>query len=190
MLQLMGLIRATIQHNRRVRWLVAGVAPFDELDSLWSDHFINAQELRVEHLDRSTSAGLLTKPSPEFPDDVLPESVAQAVFDRTGGQPMLLQMYGSLLVERLNQQERRHAEVADVESVELDVLQRAGAYFRDTLNRSPDDVREALQRLALEETGELERGTLRWLRRRCLVTDDNQLAVPVLGRWIRECWEN
>ncbi len=137
LLQLMGLIRATIQHKRRVRWLVAGVAPFDELDQLWTDHFINARELRVEHLDRPTSLGLLTKPSPRFPDDTIPAAVAEAVFDRTGGQPMLLQLYGSLLVDRLNQQDRRHAEPADVEPVELDVLQQASGYFRDTLNKSP-----------------------------------------------------
>ena len=167
----------------------AGVAPFDELDQLWTDHFINARELRVEHLDRPTSLELLTKPSPRFSDDMLPEPVAAVVFDRTGGQPMLLQLYGSLLVERLNQQDRRHAEPADIEPVELDVLQQAGGYFRDTLNKSPDHVRTALEGLAFARPGELERRTQRWLRRRCLVTDDNQLAIPVLGRWIRECWE-
>lgn len=124
-----------------------------------------------------------------FPDDAIPEPVAAAVFERTAGQPMLLQLYGSLLVDRLNQQARQRAEVADVEPVELDVLQQAGGYFRDTLNKSPDHAKQALVRLADGEPLELERRTQRWLRRRCLVTDDGQLAIPVLGRWIRECWD-
>ncbi len=55
LLQLMGLFRATIQHRRRVRLLVSGVAPFDELGNLWSDHFINVREIRLGHLDWPTS---------------------------------------------------------------------------------------------------------------------------------------
>ncbi|WP_273703160.1 ATP-binding protein, partial [Candidatus Accumulibacter vicinus] len=59
LLQFMGLLRATIQHRRRVRLLVAGAAPFDELDALWNDHFINLREIRIGYLDRPTAVGLL-----------------------------------------------------------------------------------------------------------------------------------
>ena len=66
LLRLMGLFRATIQHRHRVRLLVSGVAPFEELGPLWNDHFINVRELRIGHLDRRASVDLLCKPIPEF----------------------------------------------------------------------------------------------------------------------------
>ena len=47
LVQLMGLLRATIQHRRRVRLLVAGNATFEELGPLWNDTFISARELRL-----------------------------------------------------------------------------------------------------------------------------------------------
>ena len=43
LVQLMGLLRATIQHRRRVRRLVAGNATFEELGPLWNDTFISAR---------------------------------------------------------------------------------------------------------------------------------------------------
>ncbi|WP_437958297.1 hypothetical protein WME76_00680 [Sorangium sp. So ce119] len=35
-------------------------------------------------------------------------------------------------------------------------------------------------------TPELDSRTRRWLRRRCLLTAEDGLRVPVLGAWIRE----
>lgn len=40
--QMTGLLRATIQHHRRVRFLVSGTATFDELGAPWTDTFISA----------------------------------------------------------------------------------------------------------------------------------------------------
>ena len=39
LVQLMGLLRATIQHRRRVRLLVAGNSTFEELGPLYSEVF-------------------------------------------------------------------------------------------------------------------------------------------------------
>jgi hypothetical protein len=95
---LMGLLRATVQHRRRIRVLVSGDAPFDELGAMWTDHLINVREVKIGFLDEETAAGLLRKPIPDFPEDAVPEEVAQAIVVRTGGQPYLVQLYGSLLV--------------------------------------------------------------------------------------------
>jgi hypothetical protein len=35
LLQLVGLFRTTIQHRHRLRLLISGAAPFDELDKMW-----------------------------------------------------------------------------------------------------------------------------------------------------------
>src|SRR5207302_733136 len=94
-LQLMGLFRATIQHRRGVRLLVSGAAPFHELDGVWDDHFISARQIKLPFLDLPTTAGLLMQPSPDFPSDAIPEDVAQEVYRRTGGEPYLVQVFGS-----------------------------------------------------------------------------------------------
>jgi hypothetical protein len=61
-LRLMGLFQGTIRHNRRLRLLVSGAAPFEELGTVWNDHFINVRKLPVGHLEREDSLGLLMKP--------------------------------------------------------------------------------------------------------------------------------
>ena len=102
LVQLMGLLRATIQHRCRVRLLVAGNATFEELGPLWNDTFISARELWLGPLAREVAIGLLRQPIPVsegFPEDAVPQEVAEAIVDRTGGQPYLTQLYGFWLVQ-------------------------------------------------------------------------------------------
>ena len=90
-MQLMGLLRATIQHRRRVRLLVAGNSTFEELGPLWNDSFISARELRLGPLTHDVAIGLLRQPIPVsegFPEDAVSQEVAEAIVDRTGGQPL------------------------------------------------------------------------------------------------------
>src|SRR6185436_6831359 len=95
--QLMGLLRATIQHRRRVRLLGTGNSTFEELEPLWNDSFISTRELRLGPLAREVAIGLLRQPIPVsegFPEDAVPLEVAESIVDRTGGQPYLTQLYG------------------------------------------------------------------------------------------------
>lgn len=185
LLQLMGLFRATIQHRQRVRLLVAGVAPFDELDSLWSDHFINLREVRIGHLDKITALELLTKPIPEFPPLAIPTVIAEKIFARSGGLPYLLQLYGSLLIEQLNAEKRQQSQLSDLEIVEEQVLEQATYYFRNTVQSAPVEAQAILLKLAEGDFPvEIDKRTRRWLQRRCLLTAADRLAIPVLGTWI------
>lgn len=186
LLQLMGLFRATIQHGRRVRLLVAGAAPFDELGKIWNDHFINLREMRLGFLDQATSVALLTKPIPEFPDDAIPDELAQEIFRRSRGQPFLTQVYGYALVETLNRSKRKCATMDDLEQVEPELLSSYTYYFRGIWQDVAATGQAALTALANHESIVLEKETKRWLRRRMLVDEDGQLLVPLFGRWIRE----
>lgn len=187
LLQFMGLLRATIQNRRRVRLLVAGAAPFDELDHLWSDHFINLREIRVGYLDEATCVGLLTRPITEFPSDAIPDAVARAVVARTGGQPFLVQLYGSLLVDRLNEAKRKSATLDDIEPVEREVLDQANYYFSHVWGDLPPDAKPALgTALYRGQPVQVDATIQRWLRRRLIVSEDGVLMVPVFGRWVRE----
>jgi hypothetical protein len=183
-LQLMGLFRATIQHRRGVRLLVSGAAPFDELDGVWDDHFISVRQIKLPFLNLADSVGLLTQPSPDFPSGTIPEEVAVQVYVRTGGQPFLLQVYGSLLVTRLNEEKRQVATLADVGAVELRAIEWAEPYFREAYRTAPEPAREALGRLSHGQAIALSTIAQRWLTQRYLLTPGGQLAIPVFGAWI------
>src|SRR6185369_11087840 len=185
LLQVMGLLRATLQHRRHIRLLVSGAAPFYELDAMWDDHLINVREVRIGHLAEETAVGLLRKPIPDFPEEAVSEEVARAIVARTGGQPYLVQLYGSLLVTQLNQEERRRADLADVPRVEEQVLQQATYYLRNTYQAAPAAAQAALLDLAHDGTPDLDAATRRWLRRRLLLTEEGRLSIPVLGAWLR-----
>jgi len=184
-LQLMGLFRATIQHRRGVRLLVSGAAPFDELDGVWDDHFISARQIKLPFLDRATSVGLLSEPSPEFPSEAIPVIVAEEVYRQTGGQPFLLQVFGSLLVTRLNDDRRTSATIDDVQAVSPRAIEWAESYFRDAFRSAPPPAHEALARLIRGQSlSDLQPLARRWLAQRYLLTPDDRLAVPLFGTWI------
>ncbi len=186
LLKLMGLFRSIIQHRRGVRLLVSGEAPFDELDAIWNDHFISVREVRFGHLDAAVARELVQRPTSEFPAETMPDAVAARIVERTGGQPFLVQLYAQLLVELLNDEDRRRATLDDLERGEQEVLEQAGYYFRNSWQRGPDSVREALAALARGEVPELGRSARRWLRRRELIDDQDRLTIPVLGRFLIE----
>ncbi len=191
LVQLMGLLRATIQHRRRVRLLVAGTATFEELGPLWNDTFISVQELRLGALERDIAIDLLRQPIPVsegFPEDAVPADVAEAIVDRTGGQPYLTQLYGFWLVEELNRQKRRRAELADVESIDTIVCDKAGAFFRECLEPrgARFDVRPVIEQIVADQAPELTGAQSRFLVRRGLITADGKLAFPILARWLNE----
>jgi hypothetical protein len=183
-LQLMGLIRATIQHRRGVRILVSGAATFDDLDRVWEDHFIGVRQIKLPFLDLAASVGLLARPEPDFPDDAIPEEVAREVYRRTAGQPFLLQVFGSLLVSHLNEDKRREATLADVQAIEARAIEWAGSYFGDMYKSAPKAAQIALGALAQDRTADLSPPVRPWLAQRYLLTAENRLAIPLFGAWI------
>lgn len=189
LLRLMGLLRGNAQHRRAVHLLVSGVAPFDELDLMWSDHFIGAHELRVEHLDEPTTVGLLTRPSDDFPPGTIPTDVAEEVFRRTDGQPYLVQLYGQLLVLHLDATKRRAATLADVDAIQDEVYSTGATWFRFTFSDCTPERQALLRRLADGEPAPLAIADQRWLQRRGVVTPDGRVRVPVFATWIRDIAE-
>lgn len=187
--KLMGLFRATIQHRRHVRLLVAGEAPFDELNAIWNDYFISVRQIRFGHLEPSESFDLVRSPTPEFPDDAIPEDVARQIVERTGSQPFLVQLYAQIIVERLNDAQRLNdaptqATLDDLEPTEEEALEQGHYYFSNTWQRAPKGAQDMLAALARGEAPPLERSAVRWLQRRHLIDDDHRLTIPALGRFL------
>lgn len=186
LLQLLGLLRATVQHRQRVRLLVAGAAPFDELETLWTDHLINLQEIQVGFLDAASAEGLLTQPCPEMPADAIPAALARAMVARTAGQPYLTQLYGQILIDQLNDAERRQACLDDLEPVEREALSKAVNYFQNIWRALRPDAAQALLTLAQGQPLALPSATRRYLQRRLLIGEDDRLSIPVFQRWLLE----
>jgi hypothetical protein len=89
----------------------------------------------------------------------------------------------------LNSDKRKHADMNDFTIVEERVLEQGTYYFRNTVQTAPDPAKEILSALSrTEDKQTLNPQTRRWLQRRCLMTENEQLTIPVLGRWIREYW--
>ena len=189
LLKLMGLFRATIQHRRYLRLLVSGATQFDELDTVWSDHFINVQELQIGFLDQATSLALLKKPIPEFPDEAISHAVAEAIFERVNGQPYLLQLYAYLLVNDLNDANRTQANLEDVPQIEKKVLKQARNYFENIYKSTPKPVQTILEQLAFEQAPAIDLPSRRWLKRRYLLNEQEKIAIPVFNAWIHRQFE-
>ena len=184
MKQLLGLIRSTIQHRRRVRFLIAGASPLADMPPLWTDHFISAQEIRVDFLDHESAIGLLRKPTANFPDDAMPLEVAESIYARTVGQPHLVQCFGFRVLQRINKEGRKVVTLADVEAVEPRVVEDNNNYFAD-YRSGPEPAQRALEALARDETPEWKSGARHWLRTRGYLTADDKIRVPVFKQWLR-----
>jgi len=154
--------------------------------------YINLRQVHLGYLSKESTLALLRSPIPEFPADAVPATVAERIFARCGGQPFLTQLYGSLLVNHLNDGGRQQADPSDVTVVEDQVLEQASPYFRNITSRMPDNEAETVA----EALGVLQAGGSRhavaslptaardWLRQRGLITRDGDPSTPVLGRWL------
>lgn len=189
LLQFLGLLRATIQHRKWVRVLIAGASSPEELGRLWTDHFISVQEVRLDFLTREQTLTLLCQDKPGFPGPAaLPLEIGGRIYDLTAGQPYLTQLFGFLLVEHLNAGFRRLAKGDDIEATRLETPGRAGNYLGDERlaceQRSPETL-AALKRLARGLPPECDGPTRRWLRLRGMMTEANTLRVPLFGDYLR-----
>lgn len=118
----------------------------------------------------------------------MPQEVAEAIVDRTGGQPYLRQLYGFWLVEELNKSKCRRAELTDVETVDQIVFEQAAPFFRNSLNPrgATFAVRPVIEQIVAGQKPELTGNQTRFLSRRGLITADGTLAFSILARWLNE----
>lgn len=99
----------------------------------------------------------------------------------------MLQLYGSLLISRLNSEGRRHAAAEDIALIEEDVMSQGAYYFRHTYEAAPAPARAVLEELANGGRPTIAPPVRRWLMRRGLVgPDGGRLLIPVLGTFMRE----
>lgn len=189
LLQFLGLMRATLQHKQRVRVLIAGVAAPEDLGKLWTDHFISVHEVRLDFLTEAQTLTLLCQDKPGFPGPAaLTEEIGRQIHTLTAGQPHLTQLFGFLLVERLNSEFRRVATLEDVEATRREMPSKANNYFADERlaceEHSPETA-AILVALAKEEQPLLQGPVRRWLRMRGVANESGSLRVPLFKDYLR-----
>jgi hypothetical protein len=105
---------------------------------------------------------------------------------RTAGQPYLTQLYGQILIDQLNDAERRQASLDDLEPVEREALSKAVNYFQNIWRALRPDAAQALLTLAQGQPLALPSATRRYLQRRLLIGEDDRLSIPLFQRWLLE----
>ena len=192
-----SVLRHVSQHRPRVHLLFAGAHRLEELapGGRWHDYFINVRPLEVSYLDEDQVRRLLTNPIPDFPLDYAPGVVDQIV-RLTRCQPMLVQLFASLLVDRLNSPERRgqgdwgQATAEDVARVAEESLHAGRFYFANLWHEAGEAGRQVLSiaarsgkgcaREALRAQSGLQEGELRETLRRL---DQYELLERAGRRW-------
>ncbi len=183
--RLLDYLRFLQQNHRSLILLYCGMKPFHTLGREWASRFVSARTLKLSFLDEAASTQLLTKPVPEFPDDLYaPEALAHRLA-MTRCQPFLMQATAEILVHTLNQDKRRHAELTDVDAAIDKAFDHWRDYFHDLWNDAePDGQRVLCDVLA---GNPVSAGPA--LKRLCdydVLTPEGKFQVPMLERWMRK----
>ena len=144
--RIFGYLRHIIQHHPQITILLSGSHTLVDLPPIWSDYFINVRTLNIGHLKEDEARELIVHPIEDFPLTYEPD-VVDHVLTVTGCQPYLVQVTCRDLVNMLNEQNRTHATLADVEQAFARVLTSAAMYFDELWRgRDTDDTQRAVMR--------------------------------------------
>ena len=149
---------------------------------------------------------LLTKPIPEF-DLSYAVGALEALIGATRGQPFLTQAVAFELLQFMNEQQRKEAIAADVETAITRALESGGEYFANVWSDAGPEGQAILRALVSDpmsavaadvrrlQSQEAENqslltsaatGAMKWLREHDVLTDAGLFAVPMMERWVRE----
>jgi uncharacterized protein len=203
----LSLLRNVIQHHERIIVLLSGSHHLDELPPRWADALVTTQSLRIGFLDEADARELILHPVKNFPEIYEPAAV-ERILSLTHSQPYLVQLLCGLLVEKMNKERREppasYVNLADVEAVIQQALQRGEAYFNDLWRSQTGGklAQRALEKLAFTEgeratsaeirqmtdDEEALRDTMRILLRREIIEpaeDGYHVTVPLIGYYVR-----
>ena len=126
----LNFLRHIIQH--RPGWIVlfSGSHSLEELPAYWMDYLINTRALRLSYLAESEARELIERPIPDFPAIYAPEVVDEIVA-LTRCQPYLVQLICSVLVDRLNREQRTLATPDDLQEAIPTIFERGAGHFSD-----------------------------------------------------------
>jgi hypothetical protein len=140
---------------------------------------------RVSFLTPDKVRPLLTRPIPEFDMTYAPGAL-EAIVTATNGQPFLTQAVAFELVQFLNEQNRKEATPADVETAIARALESGGEYFVNFWTDAGAEGQAILRAIAKDETPPDLPAARAWLREHDVLNGAGGFAVPMVERWVRE----
>jgi hypothetical protein len=181
---MLDYLRHIQQHRPNFALLFAGMRPFRSLGRDWTSRFVNSRAIRVSFLSVDEFRPILEQPIPGFNMRYLPDTL-ESLMRLTKGQPFLTQAVAGELVEHLNTRRRRDATPMDVNSAALKAVRSADSYFWDVWDTAGSEG-QALLRLAVGGGRPPASSARSRLRDLDVLDDDGNLAVPLMGDWMRQ----
>jgi hypothetical protein len=119
------------------------------------------------------------------------DGALDALIDATRGQPLLTQAVAFELVQLLNEQERKEANITDVEEAITRALCSAAEYFADIWYDAGDSGQAILLALVHGQPLPDHPKARVWLRDHDVLTEYDVLKgarfhVPLVERWVRQ----
>ena len=116
--EVLDQLRNIIQHRKYFVVLITGTSELNELKLNWSDYLISAKTIKLGHVSEDEARILITNPIDDF--DLNYEGgengkVVNKIIDVTNCQPYLVQALCFELVNHLNNQKRKNAQIDDVD---------------------------------------------------------------------------
>ncbi|WP_028460229.1 hypothetical protein [Chloroflexus sp. Y-396-1] len=194
--RIFGYLRHIIQHHPQITILLSGSHTLVDLPPMWSDYFINVRTLKIGHLKEDEARELIVRPQEDFPLTYDDDAVAH-IIKVTDCHPYFVQVTCRDLVHMLNDQNRTHATLADIEQAFASVLTSAGGHFTELWHGpDTDDTQRAVMRaIALGQdvkwVGDPEAVNValqRLVRRDILTRTANGYCfrVELVRRWVRQ----
>ncbi len=149
----LNFLRYVTQNCRQWIVLFSGSHRLEELEPYWSDYLIGTRTLSITYLQEAEARELIQHPVPNFPDIYSPAAV-DAILDLTRGQPYLVQMLCSCVVEYINSADvkRKSVTVSDVEAAKPIAWERGAGYFKEFRDALTPVQQNFIHRLLADET--------------------------------------
>jgi hypothetical protein len=204
---LLAVVRESIQRHRRIIWAFAGSHSIAELTHApWTSYLVSARTVEIPLFEPEETRLLLTEPlkhstlwrnlearRPRFQPGFWGTDGIERIHAETGGWPHLVQLVAEAVVDLVND--------AGVEGADPAILERA---FDKAVGRGDNVLMELVERES-KLPGEWDyvrafravdfqplpddEAVARSLRRRLLVVEKAgrfRLRVPLMGRWLRQ----
>jgi uncharacterized protein len=193
----LNFLRYVTQNCRQWIVLFSGAHRLEELKPYWNDYLIGTRTLSITYLQAAEARELIQQPVTNFPDIYTTEAVDEIV-RLTRGQPYLVQLLCSCVVEYLNStdEKRQLVTVTDVEAAKSIAWERGEKYFQEfwtvTLTAAQ---REFLHRLLMQEsTQDSDRTIIRQLIQSEVIerdySDNYHFQVPLIQQYLELAEKN
>jgi len=209
--RIFAMIRSLIQHHPRVGIALCGTFTLAECDPRWPEALKSVRTIPVSFLKPDEARLVFTQPAPDFPESVYtPEAVNRALA-LSGGQPYLLHLIGSKVIDAYNRTRvalppgaplGTPLPAAAIDAIIPDVLSEGAQAFQsiwDWLLRIGDNQQLTAQLVRALARGEIiagigdpdqRTGLIDILCERDMIeldgTQGYRFRVPLMQRWIQK----